>query len=262
MNPIVGLLTLIYFAIRSATRGRRHGWRTRESLQQDFDSLVSEHGGEAFQAGWRTLVYVSPDKSVELKVQLDHRPRLVLRIRKSYPFSFIFYRLPRLVFAFLEAFLEPRTRSEGTFYLLLSQNYSALDSIRDRPGFVPHLQSLNQAGLSGQMGPYGLKLWKRLSADDCNAAYLSEIIHTARDFAQTCDPEWVKIPVQPLFSEKRCAYCKESLEDSDSIQYCTTCGTPHHNECLKLNGRCSVYGCEQPPYEPQETERRFVDVQT
>jgi len=256
MHFIFGLLIFLYFVLRSSTR-----WGHRRVSRHDlyngaartFDDLVSQYGGNAYQAGWRKLIYATQDRSVELQVHSDAR-RLVLRIKKSFPARFTFYRLPRLIYAFVDAFLEPKMRVEGTHYLIGARDSQMLAGLRDRIGFVALMQKLDQAGFSGQIGQYGMKLWKTISPDDLNDVRMMNFIRLAQDLVHLSDPELINIPVQPLSSEKRCAYCKEDLSEIDSVQYCQFCGTPHHKECFELNGKCTVFGCERPAPQPE-----FVD---
>ena len=41
-----------------------------------------------------------------------------------------------------------------------------------------------------------------------------------------------------------CPYCLSSIEPNDNVVRCPRCGVMHHAECWKLNGQCSVYGCD------------------
>jgi hypothetical protein len=254
MHFFFGLLIFLYFVLRSSTHwGRRRVSRhdLYNGAARTFEDLVSQYGGNAYRAGWRKLIYVTQDRAVEIQVHSDSR-RLVLRLRKSFPMRFSFYRLPRLIYAFLDAFLEPKMKVEGTHYLVGARDSQMLAGLRDRVGFVALMQKLDQAGFSGQIGQYGMKLWKRISTEDLNDLRMMNFVRLAQDLVHLCDPELINIPVQPLSSEKRCAYCKEDLSEIDSVQYCQFCGTPHHKECFELNGKCTVFGCEQPaPPQPQ-----------
>ncbi len=248
MHFFFGILIFLYFLLRSSARSGYRGMRRRDLYARAagaFDDLVSQHGGDAYKAGWRKVLYVTQDRSVELHLNSDSR-RLVLRLRKSFSVPFSFYRLPRLLYAFLDAFLQQGLKVEGTHYLVGSRNSALLVGLKERNGFIPVLQKLDQAGFSGQMTEQGMKLWKTIQPEDLNDVRLMAFIRLAQDLAHLTDGELVNIPVQQLSSDKRCAYCKELLSEVEPVQYCQWCGTPHHKECFELNGRCTVYGCERP----------------
>jgi len=48
-----------------------------------------------------------------------------------------------------------------------------------------------------------------------------------------------------------CPFCKESLSNSVQVKQCEACLAPHHVECWKEYGRCTVFGC---------TGRRSVEI--
>jgi hypothetical protein len=248
MHFLFGVLIFLYFVLRSSARAGYRGVRRSDVFDQGtraFGDLASQYGGNASVAGWRKLLYVTQDRTVELQLNADSR-RLVLRLRRPFDVPFSFYRVPRLMYAFLDAFLQPSLKVEGTHYLVGSRNSERMTAIRDRNGFVPVLQKLDQAGFSGQTTSYGLKLWKTVRPEELNDVAIMGLIRLAQDLAHVCDRDLVNIPVQPLSSEKRCAYCKEVVSEIDPAQYCQWCGTPHHKECFELNGRCTVFGCERP----------------
>jgi hypothetical protein len=39
-----------------------------------------------------------------------------------------------------------------------------------------------------------------------------------------------------------CPYCRASLAEAEGWR-CPSCATPHHLECARENGRCTVMGC-------------------
>ena len=257
MHFFFGILIFLYFLARSVARSGQRCARPGDLYRQGitaFDDLVSQHGGDAYKAGWRKLIYVTRDRSVELQLNADQR-RLVLRLRKSFSLPLSFYRLPRLTYAFLDAFLQPAMKVEGTRYLIGSRNADVIHGFKQRNGFLPVMQKLDQAGFSGQVTRYGLKVWKRVQLEDLHDLQLMHFMRLAQDLSNLLDPDLISIPVQPLFSEKRCAYCKELLSNVDPVQYCQWCGTPHHTECFELNGRCTVYGCERPVPHPEVQQR-------
>ncbi|MBN1350050.1 RDD family protein [candidate division KSB1 bacterium] len=56
--------------------------------------------------------------------------------------------------------------------------------------------------------------------------------------------------VQPAIGSKSsgfCPYCQTEIAETDHIQECPVCKTPHHSECWLENNGCSVYGCEMAP---------------
>lgn len=40
-----------------------------------------------------------------------------------------------------------------------------------------------------------------------------------------------------------CKVCGELIDGGDPVVVCDACGTPHHQECWRYVGRCSIYGC-------------------
>ncbi len=40
-----------------------------------------------------------------------------------------------------------------------------------------------------------------------------------------------------------CRVCGDKVGEKDQIVKCDKCQTPHHRECWKYNGKCSVFGC-------------------
>ena len=249
MHFLFGVLIFIFVLVRSLARSGRSTIGSGQSLYgraaETFEALAAQHGGETYRTGWKKLLYVTPDRGVELHYHADSS-RLVLRLRKSFAIPLTFYRVPRLVYAFLDAYLRPSMKVEGTHYLIGSRDSEILPTLIQRNGFVPLLRSLDASGFSGQISKYGLKMWKRIRPQELSDVSIMNYIRLARDLAHVWDTETVIIPVQPVSSDKRCAYCKELLGSVDPVQYCESCGTPHHRDCFELNGRCTVYGCEKP----------------
>jgi len=50
---------------------------------------------------------------------------------------------------------------------------------------------------------------------------------------------------QPL-GDVVCKICGEDIEQE--LVYCRRCKTPHHRDCWRYNGMCSVYGCQETRY--------------
>jgi TM2 domain-containing membrane protein YozV len=44
-----------------------------------------------------------------------------------------------------------------------------------------------------------------------------------------------------------CPYCRAEFETDDGRMECSSCGTPHHQDCFTENGGCTVFGCAQAP---------------
>lgn len=45
-----------------------------------------------------------------------------------------------------------------------------------------------------------------------------------------------------------CPYCRAPVEaPEDEVLECPGCGTPHHADCFKENGGCTVFGCTSAP---------------
>ena len=253
MHFLFGILVFIFILFRFTSRWGRsrmpHHYDSYTPVAEAFDTLAAQHGGETYQTGWRKLLYVTQDRSVELQYNSDSR-RLTLRLRKTFSSPFSFYRVPRLAYAFLEAYLRSSMKVEGTHYLIGSSDAELVSRLNDRPGLVPLLQKMDQAGFSGQVTRRGLKLWKTVRQEDLNDVSMATFIRWAQDLAHLCDTEAIHIPIQRVSSENRCAYCKELLVGEEAVQYCQWCGTPHHKDCFQLNGKCSVFGCERPVPEP------------
>ncbi|MCA8923749.1 MAG: hypothetical protein KDD82_18210, partial [Planctomycetes bacterium] len=53
-------------------------------------------------------------------------------------------------------------------------------------------------------------------------------------------------PAQPLAPDDvilvSCSYCRDGLERASTV-YCASCLAPHHPDCFREHGRCSVMGC-------------------
>jgi hypothetical protein len=55
----------------------------------------------------------------------------------------------------------------------------------------------------------------------------------------------VELMVGNCGKAKRCAYCHEEFDHDSARRLCFSCGSVTHNECIELNGGCSVFGCEE-----------------
>jgi TM2 domain-containing membrane protein YozV len=58
-----------------------------------------------------------------------------------------------------------------------------------------------------------------------------------------------------------CPYCRTPIEpDSGERFLCTGCGTPHHADCFKENGGCTVFGCSAAPADEQKVSVTRRDI--
>jgi TM2 domain-containing membrane protein YozV len=49
-------------------------------------------------------------------------------------------------------------------------------------------------------------------------------------------------------SEPVCPYCRMAFDDGTPPKiFCTACGMPHHEDCYRENGGCTVFGCKCAP---------------
>jgi TM2 domain-containing membrane protein YozV len=53
-------------------------------------------------------------------------------------------------------------------------------------------------------------------------------------------------------SEPVCPYCRMPFEEGEAATvpakiFCTACGMPHHEDCYRENGGCTVFGCKCAP---------------
>ena len=49
-------------------------------------------------------------------------------------------------------------------------------------------------------------------------------------------------------TEPVCPYCRMPFDEASPPRiFCTACGTPHHEDCYRENGGCTVFGCKCAP---------------
>ncbi|HEX3586030.1 MAG TPA: NINE protein [Candidatus Angelobacter sp.] len=49
-------------------------------------------------------------------------------------------------------------------------------------------------------------------------------------------------------SEPVCPYCRMAFDEAAPPKiFCTACGMPHHEDCYRENGGCTVFGCKCAP---------------
>ncbi len=41
-----------------------------------------------------------------------------------------------------------------------------------------------------------------------------------------------------------CPFCLSPINEEEEFILCPVCGVAHHAECWRVNGKCSVYGCD------------------
>ncbi|MDP6444546.1 MAG: RING finger protein [Pirellulaceae bacterium] len=94
-----------------------------------------------------------------------------------------------------------------------------------------------------------------------NAAVLGKIIDTAIPvFEELAGVLAVGIDLADSIVSSdpgHCRICGETL--NDNIVYCRRCRTPHHKDCWKFNGSCSMFACGERRFQkrpPQETSTR------
>jgi len=235
---------MLYFGLsRILSRGY---YRWRRLLRE----LAARSGGNVYTGHRRRFFYVSPQNDVEIEVRRIWTSLLTIRVRKPFAFPAVtLQRVPRLLFAFFEAFIPSSYRINSRPYI--AHCADGLSNLTKRPGFDAAFNRISRAGFSVKLGSSGLKLWKPIGRYDSGNNIVEEYIRLARDFAQVCSCEFVEIPVHAIPSEQHCAYCKELLTENAPVTKCATCGTPQHTECFQLNGKCSVFGCESPARAPE-----------
>jgi hypothetical protein len=100
-------------------------------------------------------------------------------------------------------------------------------------------------------GPYSLEQLRELVEDDTFLLHDSASVDNSG--------EWTIIKKVPGFKTKKessagtvagprptCPYCRGEISPSEHLS-CSTCKSPHHEECWQENGGCTVYGCSEAP---------------
>jgi TM2 domain-containing membrane protein YozV len=60
-----------------------------------------------------------------------------------------------------------------------------------------------------------------------------------------------------------CPYCRTAIETAPEEELlCAGCGTPHHADCYKENGGCTVFGCGKAPSDEQKVSVTGRDLAT
>ena len=248
MRITVGLLLLLFYLARGLFSRICFGYRTTAQVfsrsREMLADLILREGGRTYQDGRRRLAFAWPDRKMQVVLERHSRVRLTIRQEGSFPHAVSFIRLPRLIFAFLEAFLSPEQRLETLPYFPFAATRDSIAKLKARPGFGALFQRMNRFRFSVRFHPNGVTLFKWIDREDLNEAAFQEMLSLAEDVVRVCGEVELPIPVQPLESERKCAYCKESIEAEELVTHCSLCGTPHHNDCFEINGKCSVFGCD------------------
>ena len=58
-----------------------------------------------------------------------------------------------------------------------------------------------------------------------------------------------------------CPYCRTPIDAAAGEELlCSGCGTPHHTDCYKENGGCTVFGCANAPADEQKLSITGTDL--
>lgn len=232
---IVGIIRIVFRSLYGSRRYRKHVF---EKFRQMLYDIEGQHGGSLNE--WTSWVeYRFPD-GIQLRATYRNRPQLKILVPHEFSKSAYLYRLPRFLHTFLLPMLPSSARFERIPYLV---GGDGVPNLEQQPLFVPILEKLYRAGYSIQTNSKGMTLTKILRPDDSLEIPFLETIRAIREFTKLLDGPAIEIPVNPIISDSRCAYCKEEMATESEITHCLQCGTPHHRECFDLNGGCSVFGC-------------------
>ena len=66
-------------------------------------------------------------------------------------------------------------------------------------------------------------------------------------------------------TEPVCPYCRMAFEEGEAATvppkiFCTACGTPHHEDCYRENGGCTVFGCKCAPADDPKLQVSQSDI--
>jgi Prokaryotic RING finger family 1 len=237
------LIALIYYVIKKILRYSRRYYRTYVRAYQYLDDLVRRRGGHLRETGHRALLYQPSAGEAHLEIDCSSYPRLMIRVPHEFPFSVALHRMPRLFYAFAEAFISPPLRIDGLPYFSVGSSSAAVGELKSKQGIMNLLSELSVLGFSARFTASELVLKKRLYTRDLQDESLFRAISIAQDLTQLCGKAAIQIPMHTLESDNRCAYCREMIHPDDSVIHCSVCKTPHHSECFALNHKCAVFGC-------------------
>ena len=237
-------IALIYFVIKKILRHSRRYYRTYLRTYRFLDDMVRRRGGAIRESGYRALTYQPASGEANLEVDCSSYPRLIIRAPHEFPFSVALYRMPRLFYAFAEAFISPALRMNGLPYFVVGSTSQSVQELKARDGIMNLLSELSTLGFSVRFNASELVLKKRLYMRDLEEQSLLRAIFLAQELTRLCGRAAIQIPLHQLESDNRCAYCKEMIHPEDSVIHCSVCKTPHHSDCFALNSKCAVFGCD------------------
>jgi hypothetical protein len=87
--------------------------------------------------------------------------------------------------------------------------------------------------------PESLEIVVKPAIADGAAARRSADVNVVTPIARGLGPN--ELPGSPLL--RKCAFCQSAIGPNDDVAPCPFCGQPHHAECWRENGGCTVYGC-------------------
>ncbi|HET8890903.1 MAG TPA: NINE protein [Candidatus Angelobacter sp.] len=62
-------------------------------------------------------------------------------------------------------------------------------------------------------------------------------------------------------SEPVCPYCRMPFDEAAPPKiFCTACGMPHHEDCYRENGGCTVFGCKCAPADDPKVQVSQSDL--
>lgn len=244
-------MALLFYAVKLILRVAFGSGRSIQRLMQaahaSLDTLTRQYGGSLRQLDRNSVQWDMPAGGT-VQIRRRSHPSLHIHIPLTPEYPINFQRIPRLLYAFVDSFLHQDSHIGTLPYYICSDNRERSHALKNRPEFLRLFARLSKERYSIRLDSSGLKAWKRLTRHDVNDVALYEQIRLLKDFGALCAMR-TEIPLQLINSASRCAYCHE--EAADLIR-CSSCSTPHHQECFQLNGRCSVFGCGSVQSNPPE----------
>lgn len=244
-------MALLYYTVklilRVVFRSGPGVHRLMRSAYASLETLTRQYGGSLRQFDSHTLQWEMPSGGY-VQIRRRSHPTIHVHIPLTPGYSMNCQRIPRLLYAFVDAFLHEDSHIGTLPYYISSNNRERFHELKNRPEFLRLFARLSKEKYSITLNASGLKASKRLSMHEANDVILFEQIRLLKDFGALCVLR-NEIPVQPVNSVSRCAYCHEEGQD---LICCSTCLTPHHQECFQLNGSCSVFGCGSVQSNPPE----------
>lgn len=219
----------------------RRSRRLAGTARQALVTLQHQHGGSTDFPRRHIFRYTLPDSST-VEIRGRRRPVISIHVPIALAHTLSIQRIPKLAFAFLESFFPQSSRIGNHPYLVTSDSQDLPARLTQRAEFNSLFERLAAEGYSAHMDGHGLRAWKRLSHRETSDVEIFGQIRLFRDFARACSGA-IEMPVHAVSSFARCAYCREEISDAPDVIHCAACGTPHHQDCFALNGKCSVFGC-------------------